>query len=103
MKTLYILLEDALSDKINKVYNDKLKGKLHQKPDDFDVDALQLGVVHELNNYNTFKKALAVAMIKLSKDSTAYDNVDAYGRDMADLPTFNGNSGLPNLGMYGQQ
>ncbi len=81
MVKLRTLMEDAFKQKVQDTYDAKLKGKVHFRLSDFDRDALELGVLHELHMGRDFAQALYHAMWHLHKNPSRYDDVDDFGRD----------------------
>lgn len=95
---LILLFEDAFKEKVEAIYDSKLKGHVSVKPSDFDRDALQLGVIYEMPKSNTFHGALYRAMKNLQKDPHCYDEVDDLGgRDQPPMNhvTLSGRPGIP--------
>lgn len=94
-------MEDAFRDRVDSVYAARMKGKTKLKPSQFDRDALQLGVIYELQKHNNFAKALYITMKKLDKNPHCYDDVDDFGG--IDVPamnhvTWSGSPGVSRLG-----
>jgi len=102
MLRLKILLEDAFAEQVQTVYNDSLREKGYHSPESFDRDALQLGVIYEMPNYDDFSWALAQAMLNLEHNPHFYDDVVDAGKREADLAatnqiTWTGHPGVPRL------
>jgi len=101
MLSLKILLEDAFQDQVAEAYRDELTGFV-LKPEMFDRDALQLGVVFERYQTDSFAMALAKAMIMLAENPHFYDDVDDCGKRDSELQrgnqvTWTGHPGVPRL------
>lgn len=78
---LIFLFEDVFMDKLRTIYYNRLKDRLgdEMKPDDFDEDALRLGVMHEMEkNHKKMKVALVLAMRNLKQDPHFYDDLDDF-------------------------
>lgn len=80
MRTLKQLFEDAFTDQVAKAFAE-VRGKMKEdlNPAMFDRDALELGVLHELQSLHEWDKALVVAMHNLNIDPHFYDCINDYG------------------------
>lgn len=80
MISLKALFEDLFRDRIETIYDKKLKGKVTTKPSDFDRDSLELGVYAETRKTKNVTKALRRAMRNLQADPHHYDNFEDQSR-----------------------
>lgn len=101
MLSLKILLESAFQDQVETAYREELSG-FALRPEMFDKDALELGVIYEWYYADDFAMALAKTMINLAENEHFYDDVDDYGtRDSrlksGNTATWTGHPGVPRL------
>jgi hypothetical protein len=100
-----ILKEDAFMDKVRVLYHTKLWDKLpNTKLEDFDEDALRLGVVTELQAQEENKNielAIYKAMRRLRCDPHCYDDAGDVSGEVTDYAPLIGRSAVTSyLGRY---
>ncbi len=110
MKTLTeivrkILQEDAFMEKVRCLFHTKLYDKLSgSQLDDFDEDALRLGVVTELQSQEGKKNielAIYKALRRLKKDPHCYDDAGDVSGEVTDYAPLIGRSAVTSyLGRY---